>query len=55
MYNGLDKKIIYTNVNRREQSILKNFIKDIDPDAFMTVIDANEVLGQGFKSIQEED
>jgi len=54
MYKGLDKKIIFTNVNRREQAILHDFIKDIDPNAFMTVIDAHEVLGNGFKPIHEE-
>lgn len=53
MYKGIEKKIIFTNVNRREQAILQDFIKDIDPDAFMTVIDANEVLGNGFKPIRE--
>ncbi len=51
MYKGLEKKIIFTNVNRREQAILQDFIKDIDPYAFMTVIDAHEVLGNGFKPI----
>ncbi|MBI9054747.1 MAG: YitT family protein [Bacteroidales bacterium] len=55
MFKGLDKKIIFTNVSRREQAILKDFIKEVDPYAFMTVINANEVLGNGFKSIQEED
>lgn len=51
MYKGLDKKIIFTNVTRREQAILQDYLKDIDPDAFMTVIDAHEVLGNGFKPI----
>jgi uncharacterized membrane-anchored protein YitT (DUF2179 family) len=54
MFKGLDKKIIFTSVTRREQSILKNYIKEIDPNAFMTVIDAHEVLGNGFKSIQDD-
>ena len=53
MFKGLDKKIIFTNVNRREQGILQDFIKEIDPEAFMTVIDAHEVLGNGFKPIRE--
>lgn len=53
MYKGLDKKIIFTNVNRREQGVLQDFIKEIDPNAFMTVIDAHEVLGNGFKPIRE--
>ncbi len=53
MYKGLDKKIIFTNVNRREQGVLQDFIKEIDPNAFMTVIDAHEVLGNGFKPLRE--
>ncbi|MCG8411624.1 MAG: YitT family protein [Bacteroidales bacterium] len=54
MFKGVEKKIIFTNVNRREQSILRDYIKEIDPNAFMTVIDANEVLGNGFKSLYED-
>jgi len=53
MYKGLDKKIVFTNVNRRELTILQDFIKEVDPMAFMTVIDANEIIGNGFKPIKE--
>ena len=53
MFKGLDKKIVFTNVNRRELAILQDFIKEIDPSAFMTVIEANEVIGNGFKPIKE--
>jgi uncharacterized membrane-anchored protein YitT (DUF2179 family) len=45
--------MILTVVNRREVEMLKSYIKQIDPDAFMTVINASEVIGQGFKSIDE--
>ena len=51
MYNGSEKKVIFTNVNRRETAILKAYIKEIDPNAFLTVIDANEILGKGFKTL----
>lgn len=54
MYNGQDKSIIFTVVSRRELAVLKDFIHRIDPDAFLTVINANEILGKGFKSLQEE-
>lgn len=54
MYGGGDRTIIYTNVNRRELSILQQFIHEIDPNAFMTVINANEVLGHGFRSLKEK-
>lgn len=53
MYSGHDKKMIFTNVSRREVYMLKDFIHSIDPNAFITVIDANEILGNGFKPIQE--
>lgn len=52
MYAGKMTKIIYTNITRRELSTLIDFIKEIDPDAFLTVIDANEIIGHGFKPIK---
>lgn len=54
MYNGSERTIIYTVVNRREMSILQDFIHQIDPRAFMTVINANEILGNGFKSLKDK-
>jgi uncharacterized membrane-anchored protein YitT (DUF2179 family) len=46
--------MIYTNVSRREYQILKDYIRQIDPKAFVTVLDANEVLGNGFKQMGED-
>lgn len=37
MYQGQEKKIIFTNVSRREVYILRDFIHSIDPYAFITV------------------
>mgnify|MGYP002629478898 CR=1 FL=1 len=54
MYNGKKKTIIYTVVSRRELVILQGFIHNIDPNAFLTVVNANEVLGDGFKSLKEK-
>lgn len=54
MYNGSDKSIIFTVVNRRELAILKDFINNVDPNAFLTVLNANEILGEGFKPLKEE-
>lgn len=54
MYNGSEKTIIFTVVNRREMAILEEFIHHIDPQAFVTVLEANEILGEGFKSLQEK-
>lgn len=53
MYQETEKNMIYTNVSRREYQILKDYIREVDPNAFVTVIDANEILGQGFKPLSE--
>lgn len=52
MYNRSDKKIIFVNVSRRELSILTEYVNEVDPAAFLTVIEASEILGQGFKSLE---
>jgi len=54
MYNGQEKSIIYTVLNRRELAILQDFINKTDPEAFLTVINANEILGNGFKSLHDK-
>ena len=48
MYNGVEKKIIMTVINRREVIILKDFIRKVDPKAFVMVSDTNEIMGDGF-------
>jgi uncharacterized membrane-anchored protein YitT (DUF2179 family) len=54
MYNGQEKSIIYTVLTRRELAILQDYINKIDPEAFLTVINANEILGNGFKSLRDK-
>lgn len=54
MFQGKPKKMIHTIVNRRELSMLEDFIQRIDPEAFLTVVDAREILGNGFKSLEEK-
>ncbi|MDP4186975.1 MAG: YitT family protein [Bacteroidota bacterium] len=53
MYEGKEKKVIFTNVSRRELAILQEYIKGIDADAFLTVFDANEIIGNGFKTFSD--
>jgi uncharacterized membrane-anchored protein YitT (DUF2179 family) len=54
MFNMAERKIIFTSVSRRELAILEEYIHEIDPRAFLTVLDATEVLGEGFKSLKEK-
>ncbi len=54
MYSGGEKSIVFTVVTRRELSMLQEFIHSIDPKAFVTVLNSNEILGNGFKSLKEK-
>ena len=54
MFNMADRKIIFTVVSRRELAILEEYIHGIDPKAFLTVTDATEILGEGFRSLKEK-
>ena len=54
MYTGEEKQIIYTVVSRREVAVLKEYISNIDPEAFITVMDAKEILGEGFQNLSQK-
>ncbi|WP_430814672.1 YitT family protein [Carboxylicivirga sp. RSCT41] len=54
MYEGVERKVIYTTVTRRESQILLSHISKIDPKAFVNVMDSSQVLGEGFKSIDSD-
>lgn len=54
MYRGEERNIIYTILTRREAIVLRHKIAEVDPEAFINVIDSKEILGQGFKSLKEE-
>jgi uncharacterized membrane-anchored protein YitT (DUF2179 family) len=53
MYNGEEREIVYTVVNSRQIPKLREHIHEIDPMAFITILPANEILGKGFKSLNE--
>ena len=48
MYTNAEKSVIFTVVSRREVAILEEQIAAIDPHAFITIMDASEILGEGF-------
>lgn len=50
-YNNNEREVITTVVNRKQFMKLKNYIKDIDERAFITVNEINEVLGEGFAEL----
>ena len=54
MYNHSEKKIIYVTVSRKQLPQLIYFVNEIDPKAFVSVLDAHTTLGEGFQSLREK-
>lgn len=49
-YTDSDKEVIYVVVTRLEVTKLKNIVYNIDPNAFITIMDTHETRGARFKS-----
>jgi len=54
MYRNEERNILFTVLSRRQAELLKDFIREIDPKAFLAILDASEVLGEGFKDLKIE-
>ena len=49
IYKNTEREIIVTVVTLKEIGTLTNLVRKIDPDAFVTVNNVHEVLGEGFR------
>jgi len=49
IYRNIDSEMLTTVVTLKELSKLLNIIKKIDPNAFVTVSNVHEVMGEGFR------
>lgn len=50
-YTGDRREVLVTIISRREFIRLRNYIKDIDNKAFISISNVHEVLGEGFKDL----
>jgi len=50
VYTGQPRPVLISLLESRQVVQLKSFLKEKDPNAFVSICDATEVLGQGFKS-----
>jgi len=53
-YTAASRPAIYVVVSRAQVTTLKRLIAQIDPDAFVVITEAHEVLGEGFRPVMEE-
>lgn len=54
MYTGNEKNVIFLVVTRRELPIVKAVIHQVDPNAFVTIVDSRQTLGEGFGPLKDE-
>jgi uncharacterized membrane-anchored protein YitT (DUF2179 family) len=52
MFTQEPKNVLFTVMNRREIPDLQKYIFQVDVNAFISILDAHEILGKGFKSLQ---
>lgn len=48
-YTGQKKDVVYCAIKRRQAAELKELVMEIDPNAFLVLQDAHQVLGEGFE------
>ena len=54
-YSGERIDVVYCIVYRNQINQLKRIIYSVDPDAFVSLTEVQEVVGQGFKSPKDDD
>ncbi len=54
VYSARPTNILMTAIRRRELPILRRIVHSFDPNAFLIVGDARQVLGRGFKTLTDE-
>ena len=53
MYTGKDKDVLLCVLSSKQVPELKQIVEEIDETAFMIVVEAREVLGEGFGNGRE--
>jgi len=53
MYTGEERHVLLCAVSRVDTVLLKGIIHEVDPSAFVIIGQAQEVFGEGFRSLKE--
>lgn len=54
-YSGAEKKVLMCAFKQKEIAVIKAAVKEVDPDAFLIVCNAHEILGEGFRTYKKDD
>ena len=53
LYQGNERKMVYVTLNRTDMIKLRSELHNIDPNAFVNIIESSEILGKGFRALPE--
>lgn len=53
-YSGQERYVVMSAVRKNEFHKLKKLVCEIDPSAFIIVAEVGEIMGEGFRSIQDD-
>ena len=47
-YSGREKPVVLCACNNKQMFLIREAIKEMEPSAFVIILESNEVLGEGF-------
>jgi uncharacterized membrane-anchored protein YitT (DUF2179 family) len=50
-FSGRREQVLVSVLSRSEAKQLRVFLRDNDPDAFITIVSSSEIVGRGFRGV----
>lgn len=50
-YTNREEQVFTTVLTRRQAVLLRNYLRHIDPHAFLTIVNSSEIVGKGFRAL----
>ena len=54
LYKGNERKMVYVTLSRSDMLKLRSVLHQIDPKAFVNIMESSEILGEGFRALPNE-
>ena len=52
-YSGEDKQVVLCASNNKEMYAIRKRAHEVDPGAFVIIVESNEVIGEGFQAPEQ--
>ena len=54
LYKGTERNVLYVTLDRSDMIKLRSVLYNIDPHAFVNILESSEILGEGFRRLPQE-